>query len=74
MHKPSPAETATRQQQIEAIAAKIDKIADAVPQDKATYRDVEVALSELHKLGFFPDNLLVSNAARAFAQANKLSE
>jgi hypothetical protein len=68
------AETAARQQQIEAIAAKIDKIAAAVPQDKVTYGDVEAALSELHQLGFFPDNLLVSNTARAFAQANKLSE
>jgi histone H3/H4 len=67
----TPSETNARRQQIEELATKIEKLADSGPRQNVTYRDVEKILEELRELGFFPDSLLVANAARALISANK---
>ena len=61
----SPSETAHREQQIAALADEIEKLADRVPRSNVTCEDVNAILSQLREVGFFPDNLLVSNVARA---------
>jgi hypothetical protein len=61
----SPSETAHREQQIAALADEIEKLADRVPQSNVTYEDVNAILAQLREVGFLPDNLLVSNVARA---------
>lgn len=67
----SPSETAAREQQIVALARKLDELADKVPQIRVAYADVEAVLSQLREVGFFPDNLLVSNVARALHALNQ---
>ena len=61
----SPLETTDREQRIVALAGEIDKLAKSVPQSRVTYADIEAVLSRLREVGFFPDNLLVGNVARA---------
>jgi hypothetical protein len=61
-----PAETESRRRQIKELAAATDNL--AVRSD-ATYGQFEVILGELHKLGMFPTNSLVSDVAHAFHAA-----
>jgi hypothetical protein len=51
---------------ITALAAKVDALADTVPHGSVSYRQFEVILDGLHKAGFWPENSLVSEVARAF--------
>ena len=62
----TPSESHTRQQRINELAVEIDKLASTVPQGTVTYNDLEKILLQLQELGLYPDNALVSNAARAF--------
>ena len=61
----SPSETKAREQRIVVLADEIDKLGKSVPQSRVTYADIEAVLSRLREVGFFPENLLVSNVARA---------
>jgi hypothetical protein len=71
----SPPETAAREQRIVALAGKMEELAEKVPQNTVTYVDVDAVLSQLREVGFFPDNLLVNNVARAIhALAQKRGE
>ena len=65
----TPEERDIRQHKIEELAEGMDKLATQVPQGTVSYRAVEELLQKLRELGFFPDNLLVSNLARAFVRA-----
>jgi hypothetical protein len=62
----SPAQAAQKQQRIEGLAHEIDTLAAAAEQGLAGYRQFDVILGNLHKLGFFPETPLVSEVARAF--------
>jgi hypothetical protein len=64
-----PEDKAYRKNQIESLATELEKLADAVPLGSVTYNDVEAVLSKLQKFDAQPDNLLVSNVARAFVWA-----
>jgi hypothetical protein len=66
-----PPETAAREDQIVGLADEIEKLADRVPQGNVAYPNVEAILSRLHKLGLFPDGLIVSNVARAIHALEK---
>ncbi len=61
----SPSVTALRDQKIKELAKEIDRLGDKVPHRKVTYGEVKRVLDRLHELGFFPDQLLISNVARA---------
>jgi translation initiation factor 2B subunit (eIF-2B alpha/beta/delta family) len=67
----TPSETATQQQRIEALAEELDKLAVTVPQrsPSVTYQQLDEILRKLRDLGFYPNDLLVSNLARAFVKA-----
>ncbi|TKV80087.1 helix-turn-helix domain-containing protein [Bradyrhizobium elkanii] len=58
------AERRRREQEIEAIADKLDGLADAVG-GSADYAQFEALLHQLHGLGFFPTIDLVSDVAKA---------
>jgi transcriptional regulator with XRE-family HTH domain len=62
----SPKQAAQKQQRIEGLAHEIDSLAAAAEQGLAGYRQFDVILGNLHKLGFFPETSLVSEVARAF--------
>jgi hypothetical protein len=61
-----PAQAAEKRQRIEGLAHEIDSLAAAAEQGLAGYRQFDVVLGNLHKLGFFPETALVSEVARAF--------
>jgi phosphoglycolate phosphatase-like HAD superfamily hydrolase len=67
----SPAETQARQQEIAALAAEIEKLAAEMPKQSVPFPRVTEILSKLHKLGFFPNGLLIENVARAFVSAER---
>jgi transcriptional regulator with XRE-family HTH domain len=62
----SPAQAVQKQQRIEGLAHEIDSLAAAAEQGMAEYRQFDVILGNLHKLGFFPETPLVSEVARVF--------
>jgi hypothetical protein len=62
----SPEQRQQRQQQIEAIARKIDDLAIPAERGEVSYEKFESALGELHRLGFFPATSLVSAVAHSF--------
>jgi hypothetical protein len=66
---PSPQEAAKRKQKIEELGNQLEELAAAIPQGMVKYETVDAVLARLRALGFFPDNLLVSNLARAFMRA-----
>jgi hypothetical protein len=68
----TPQETSARKQKIEELANQIKTLAIKVPDGTVNYEAVEAILKKLRELGFFPDNLLVSNLARAFERAGLL--
>jgi hypothetical protein len=51
---------------MEALAAEIDKLADAAADPGITYLQVEECLSALHALGKFPPDFLVFAIPQAF--------
>jgi hypothetical protein len=59
----NPEEKTNHEKRIIELADKIDSLAIA---DDASYEQFEKILRQLHTLGFFPDNSLVSDVARAF--------
>jgi hypothetical protein len=59
----NPEEKTNHEKRIIELADKIDSLAIA---DDASYEQFEKILQQLHTLGFFPDNSLVSDVARAF--------
>jgi hypothetical protein len=62
----SPAQAAQKQQRIEELAQEIHSLAAVVERGLAGYRQFDVILGNLHKLGFFPETSLVSEVARVF--------
>ena len=61
----TPDQRAGRQQKIEALAAKLDELADAAGGGKVSYGDFENVLQKLHALGFYPEISLISAVAKA---------
>ncbi len=61
----SPAETARRRQRIEALADRIDALAEGARDGLVEYRQFETIVGRLHAEGFFPKNDLVSAVASA---------
>lgn len=70
----SPEEANDRQREILAVAAEVEQLAAAAAKPATVLPRVTVSLEKLHKLGFFPDSLLVENAARAFVSAEKFRD
>jgi transcriptional regulator with XRE-family HTH domain len=60
------AQAAEKKQRIEALAQEMNLLATAAEQGLAGYRQFDVILGNLHKLGFFPETPLVFEVARAF--------
>ena len=73
----SPPEARTREQEIVALAAEFEKLAAemeqlaAAPQQPLPFHRVTEIVQKLHKLGFYPNNLLFENVVRAFVSAEK---
>ena len=55
------------QRLVEVQADKIDGLAESSLEGAATYAQFEAILTELHRLGFFPDMALVSRVAQNMA-------
>jgi hypothetical protein len=53
---------------IDDLAAKLERLADLVPDGSVTYTQVEAVISELHDIGFYPDKMAVKSVESAFAQ------
>jgi hypothetical protein len=56
-------EKSTHEKRIIYLAVKIDSLAAT---DNSSYEQFDEILRQLHALGFFPDNSLVSDVARGF--------
>jgi hypothetical protein len=63
---PTRSEAKAKQERMEALAAEIDKLADAAADRGITYSQVEECLSALHALGKFPPDFLVFAIPQAF--------
>ncbi len=61
----TPAQKAKRKQEIEALADKIDELADEAVNGRASYTQFEDILAKLHAAGFFPTMPLISAVAKA---------
>jgi hypothetical protein len=61
----TPDQRTGRQQKIEALADKLDELALAAGNGRASYEDFEGILQKLHALGFFPEMSLISAVAKA---------
>ena len=59
----SPEEKSAHETRINHLADKIDSLAGA---NHPSYEQFDQILRQLHELGFFPDDALVSDVARAF--------
>ena len=70
LERPSPAQHQQRVDAIVQIADELEALADQTPR---RYAQFEALLSQLHDLGFFPTNELVSDVAHA-AHGNELAE
>jgi transcriptional regulator with XRE-family HTH domain len=55
-----------KHQRIDGLAQEIRSLATTAEQGLAGYHQFDVILGKLHKLGFFPETVLVSEVARAF--------
>ena len=62
-----PEKAAQHQRLIEIQADKIDALAESSLEGAATYAQFEAILSELHRLGFYPDLALISRVAHGMA-------
>jgi hypothetical protein len=61
----TPEQRVGRQQKIEALADKLDELADAAGNGKVSYEDFEAVLQKLQALGFYPEISLISAVATA---------
>jgi hypothetical protein len=61
----TPTQKAKRQQEIEALADKIDEIASEMAAGRGSYAQFEDILTKLHALGFYPSMTDISEVARA---------
>lgn len=61
---PDEQEKAQSRQKIEDIAGEIDTLADEALRVEISYADFDPFLRQLHQLGFFPEDRLVSAVAR----------
>ena len=61
----TPEQRAGRQQKIEALADKLDELAEAAGNGKVSYADFEAVLQKLQALGFYPEISLISAVAKA---------
>lgn len=61
----TPDQKSRRRQNIEALADKLDVLADEASSGKASYAQFENLLNKLNDLGFFPQLSLVSAVAQA---------
>ena len=61
----TPAETAKRCQRIEALADRIDALAEGAREGLVEYRQFETILGRLHAEGFFPNGDLISAVAKS---------
>jgi hypothetical protein len=61
----TPDQKSRRRQNIEALADKLDELAHAAVDGKASYVEFESILNKLHALGFFPEISLISAVAKA---------
>ena len=61
----TPDQKSRRRQNIEALADKLDELADEATSGKASYAQFENLLNKLNDLGFFPQLSLVSAVAQA---------
>jgi hypothetical protein len=59
----TPNETSRRKQHIEELAAATENLTH---EDSTTYSQFETILGELHKLGMYPTNTLLSAVDRSF--------
>jgi hypothetical protein len=63
----TPTQKAKRQQEIEALADRIDELANEVAIGKGSYTQFEDILTKLHAAGFFPMMQDISAVAKAMA-------
>jgi hypothetical protein len=63
----TPTQKAKRQQEIEALADRIDELASEVSVGKGSYTQFEEILTKLHAAGFFPMMADISAVAKAMA-------
>jgi transcriptional regulator with XRE-family HTH domain len=59
------AEKTRRKKKIETVADRIDELAAAASEGRATYQEFESLLAELHAVGFYPEMSLISDVAHA---------
>lgn len=70
----SPQARDERIRRISDIAAGLDALGDAVLTSVVRYGEFEALLDALHKAGFWPENMLVSDVAHAFIARKLASE
>jgi hypothetical protein len=63
-----PSEVERRRLYIDSLAAKLERLADHVPEGTVSYSEVEAVITELYDAGFYPDKLAINAVAHAFAQ------
>jgi hypothetical protein len=68
---PPAREVLQRQQEIDAIALELDRLADRA--DSAGYREFEELLRRLHRASSSPPNEMVSQVACAFIESVTLA-
>jgi hypothetical protein len=66
-----PADVDRLQLYVDGLAAKLEHMADLVPEDTVPYSQVEAVIAELHGAGFYPDKLAVKTVLHAFADESR---
>jgi hypothetical protein len=56
---------------IDSLGAKLERLADVVPEGTVTYSQVEAVITELYDAGFYPDKLAITTVLHAFADENR---
>jgi hypothetical protein len=51
---------------IDSLAAKLERLADLLPDGAVTYSQVEAVIAELYNAGFYPDKLAVKTVVDSF--------
>jgi hypothetical protein len=68
----TPIARANREKHIEALADKVDALAEKARDGSTDYQQFNAVLGELHAANFFPARELVSAAAKALVQRKGL--
>lgn len=55
---------------IDSLAAKLERLAEVVPEGTVTSSQVEAVITELYDVGFYPDKLAITTVLHAFAHEN----